>query len=529
VLGRRASVWALDNPVLVGAVTVLVTVIAVFLAYNANNGLPFVPTRKLQLDLPSGDALFRGDFVRVGGTRVGVIRDLSTRLLPSGRVVAVASVQLDHSLGPVPVDSTVTIRPQSALGLKYLDLTIGRSPRTIPDGGTLPVEQVRGEVDLDQVINIFDQPTRSAADANFTEFGNALAGRGADVNATLRQLPATLAPLTGVMRNLAAPATRFDAFFKQLEITAANLAPLAGPFAHLYTTMADTWTAVARDRQGLRDTLSKQPPTLAAGTGSLRVQVPFLRETAALSRDFNVATGELRRALPMLNSATRAATAVTRRSPSLYGKLQSALGALRDLTQAPTTAAALRGATTTIATLEPQLRFLGPYVTVCNYWNYFWDLAGEQFSQPSTTGTSEPSLLNNGPQQQDSLTQAGAATPANGQNVQPNSDPPGTTAPGVKQAAEYLHGAANGAAVTDHGLADCEAGQRGYIHGGQASDKFGPPNYFIEIDAHTPLGYRHGSTYAKLVNGVGVGRGPDRVPPGETFTREPGGSGATPP
>ena len=31
------------NPVLVGALTVLVTVIAVFVSYNANSGLPFVP------------------------------------------------------------------------------------------------------------------------------------------------------------------------------------------------------------------------------------------------------------------------------------------------------------------------------------------------------------------------------------------------------------------------------------------------------------------------------------------------------
>ena len=39
---RNASVAA--NPVLIGAVTTLVVAVAVFLAYNANNGLPFVPT-----------------------------------------------------------------------------------------------------------------------------------------------------------------------------------------------------------------------------------------------------------------------------------------------------------------------------------------------------------------------------------------------------------------------------------------------------------------------------------------------------
>ena len=36
-----------SNPVLVGAVTVLVIIVAVFLAYNANNGLPFVSTYNL--------------------------------------------------------------------------------------------------------------------------------------------------------------------------------------------------------------------------------------------------------------------------------------------------------------------------------------------------------------------------------------------------------------------------------------------------------------------------------------------------
>jgi hypothetical protein len=199
--------------------------------------------------------------------------------------------------------------------------------------------------------------------------------------------------------------------------------------------------------------------------------------------------------------------------------------ALRDLTQAPSTNAAVRGATATVATLVPQLRFLGPYVTVCNYWNYFWTFAGEHFSEPDSTGTEERALLNFGPQQQDSFSQAGAPAPANGQNVQANSEPPLATSPGVAQAPEFFHGAANGAAITDNGLADCEPGQRGYIHGGKLADQYGPPNYNIEVDAHTPLGYRHGPTFAHFSHGVGQGLNPDRVPAGETFTREPGGIG----
>lgn len=85
--------------------------------------------------------------------------------------------------------------------------------------------------------------------------------------------------------------------------------------------------------------------------------------------------------------------------------------------------------------------------------------------------------------------------------------------------------------LTDSGLADCETGQRGYINGSNAvSNQSGSPQFqHVEVDSHPRLGYRAGSTFARVINGVGTGRGPDQVPRGETFTREPGGIGATAP
>ncbi|HZX42337.1 MAG TPA: MlaD family protein, partial [Myxococcaceae bacterium] len=56
--------------------TVLVVVVAVFLAYQANQGLPFVPTYKLSAELPDADSLVPGNEVRVGGIRVGQIKSV---------------------------------------------------------------------------------------------------------------------------------------------------------------------------------------------------------------------------------------------------------------------------------------------------------------------------------------------------------------------------------------------------------------------------------------------------------------------
>ena len=58
------------SPVLVGAVTLLVAIVAVFLSYNANAGLPFVPTYDLKAELPNAANLVgqRGpDRRRAGG------------------------------------------------------------------------------------------------------------------------------------------------------------------------------------------------------------------------------------------------------------------------------------------------------------------------------------------------------------------------------------------------------------------------------------------------------------------------------
>ena len=65
------------NPTVIGALAVLITILAVFLAYNANNGLPFVPVlpahRRRSRTPP---ALVPGNEVRIGGVRVGIVESI---------------------------------------------------------------------------------------------------------------------------------------------------------------------------------------------------------------------------------------------------------------------------------------------------------------------------------------------------------------------------------------------------------------------------------------------------------------------
>ena len=62
---------------LIGAATTLVVIVAVFLAYNANSGLPFVPTYELKVEVPNAANLVKGNDVRIGGTRVGAVATIA--------------------------------------------------------------------------------------------------------------------------------------------------------------------------------------------------------------------------------------------------------------------------------------------------------------------------------------------------------------------------------------------------------------------------------------------------------------------
>jgi virulence factor Mce-like protein len=508
------------NPVLVGAVTLLVVIVAVFLAYNANHGLPFVKTRDLRVQIANGANLVTGNEVRSGGFRVGIVDDMKPVRLPGGRIGAELDLKLDQVVGAVPVDSQVVVRPRSALGLKYVDLQRGRSKRTIPDGGVLPASQATVPVDIDDVFNMFDAPTRDASQHNLRGFGDALTGRGQDLNTTIERAPRLFGLLTPVMRNLADPRTDLKGFFRELGDAARVVAPISKVDAHLFTTMADTFDAFSRDPQKLEQTIARTPATLDAGISSLRVQRPFLQHTAAFSADLNRASLALRGALPSLNRALAVGTPVTARSTGLYGELQDAMGSLQRLTETPTTTGALRGLSATVNTLQPQLRYLGPFITVCNTWNLFWTFTAEHFTAPDSTGGAERALLNDGPDQADSVTHIGANEFANGKDVRPNN--------GGRP--EYLHGNTWGnMAIDDQGRANCQAGQAGYLSKGNRFSPYGKRYQHAVVDSPPYDGRPIGPNYLTFdKNGKGSGSTGDRVPPGETFTAEPGGTGVNP-
>jgi ABC-type transporter Mla subunit MlaD len=520
---RRGTGSIVANPVLVGAVTVLVVVVAVFLAYNANNGLPFVPSRTIFVELPDGAEVNKGVEVREGGFRIGVVEDLKPGRLRNGDVGAILQLKLDETAGPFPRDSKVLVRPRAPLALKIIEFDRGTAKAELPDGGKIPVDQTDIATDLDELYNVYDAPTREGTERQLTGFGTAFIGRGTDLSATIRDLPEFLKFLEPVMANLADERTELPNFFRQLGRFTRITAPVAEEWAHSFTAQADTFDAISRDPQALKDTISKSPPTMDASIESFQVQRPFLRDTAAMSADLDAAARELRLALPDINRAIEVGTPVTRRSVELNDELEAVMVELRDLVTTPTTNGAIRGLTATVTTLQPQLRYLGPYVVGCNYWNIFWTVVAEHFSAPNPTGQSQRVLLNSGDSQNDQVTSFGANEPANGKDARPG-------AGDANIIRQYNHYNAYGAnAIVPDGRLDCSPGQQGYPYSAnRANDDYYKRTVYDQLlwkfPGEAPV---KGGTYTKFDrNARGTGQRPPRLPEGMTFTSIPGGRAA---
>ena len=362
---------AFASPVLIGAVTVLIAIIAVFLAYNANTGLPFVPTRQLRVDVGNGAQLVPGNDVDEGGLRVGLISEMKPVELPNGQVGAQLTLQLSRSTGKIPVDSTATIRPRSVLGLKYLNILPGRSRKTFSDGGTMPISQTNVPVQFEDINTLFDAKTRPAVQRDLAGYGDALTARGSALNDTIASLPSLFQHLQPVAQYLSDPNTQLTRFLVALNGFMGTVSPVAHVNAELFKDQATTFEAISRNASDLANTIRESPSTLDVSTASLKVQQPFFVDLTTFSKYLAPATSQLEQALPNINPALAAGIKVLPRTPSMNQKLEGVLSSLKSLALDPGTNVALNGLTTTVGTLNPMIRYLGPYATVCNDWNYF--------------------------------------------------------------------------------------------------------------------------------------------------------------
>ena len=389
-MNMRRSGSIAGNPILIGALTVLISVVGVFLAYNANEGLPFVPKYTLTAQVPNAVALVKGNEVKIGGARVGMVTAIRPRTWPNGATTALIDMQLDKKIQPVPLDSTIEIRPASPLGLKYVDLHRGTSAEGFSTGATMPLRAATPEpVQIDEIFNMFDKPTRDASSANLIEFGNALAGRGLALNESIQNLQPLLVNLEPVMKNLNSDKTNLQALFPALEQAAAAAAPVAEEQAGMFRGLDQTFTALAGVTSSIQAAISNGPAALDAAINAFPSQQALLNDSATLFATLTPGAVALGESAPTLAAAAKAAAdpnGGVARSPVLNARLARLLTGLQTFLSSTDTKAGVARLIKTTDAANPLVSYVGPTQTTCNYVSLLLRNASSMFSSGFTTG-----------------------------------------------------------------------------------------------------------------------------------------------
>ena len=164
---------------------------------------------QVKVHFPTANGLIEGSDVFFGGVKVGTVAavvvdetppaDNANSNFQNPTQTALITVSIGKQYAPLHQGATAAIRPKSLLGEKYVAMTVGDpSKDAIPDSATLPAEATSVNVELDQLINIFDKPTRDQLQKLIDSLGQGLAGQGRTTNETFQTGATDLTNLAGV-------------------------------------------------------------------------------------------------------------------------------------------------------------------------------------------------------------------------------------------------------------------------------------------------------------------------------------------
>jgi ABC-type transporter Mla subunit MlaD len=508
------------SPTMVGAITVLIAIVAVFLAYNANQGLPFVPVYSVTVEVPNAARARDANEVRIGGTRVGVVESIEPVVQDdsSGQTASVEgdpgelptvgarlNLKLDEAARPLPQDSIFRIRYRSAFGLKYLEVVRGTGPDApegfifngMDDGATCALPTASGgefpeepdeaasngcfqaQDEFDDLSNTYDNKTRQAQRDNLVGFGNAFASRGLSLNEAIGELEPLFRNAGPVARALSDPSTRFARLFPALARTADLVEPVAELQAEQFAFAARTFEAISRVPEAYAQVIEQGPETLRTAIDLLPSQRAFVSKSADLALELNPGIANLRRALPDLNAAVEAGTPVLANQPPVNRRLGEVFRELNQLVKQPETAVTLMRLADTFRIATPLARYAAPAQTVCNYWNYWFTYFPNALSDTEPLlGNAFRQTLTRFPAAQQVETPLGgySGTAANARSGPADTEPPhpfpqpgdGNGAPGDSGVYKpYQNPQVNSRVYQPTGQdgSDCQNGQIGYALG----------------------------------------------------------------
>ncbi|MEA2124879.1 MAG: phospholipid/cholesterol/gamma-HCH transport system substrate-binding protein, partial [Solirubrobacteraceae bacterium] len=259
--------------------------------------------------------LVKGDDVQVGGRRVGTIKTIKL----TGDNQARVGVVVQEPIAPLHEGTQAIIRATSLSGVanRYISLTPGpQNEPKLDDKAELGHDTTTTIIDLDQLVNTLDEPTRADLQKVIKGFATQLGGQGDGANEAIKYFN----PVLSTSRRLVEQLTADEGALTDLLLNASKLstavADRSDDLTSLVTNTDQTTAAIAAEDDSLDRALQVLPTTLRRGNttfvnlraalADLTVLVdaskpatkdlaPFLRRLRPLVADARPTIADLRR------------------------------------------------------------------------------------------------------------------------------------------------------------------------------------------------------------------------------------------
>ena len=285
--GRRSA----PNYFLVGVIAIVVVVGLSALAFTKS--LPFVSGYQIEGVFSTSNQLRNGSPVRIAGVDVGKVTGAEAG--PGNTTIV--KMDIKDSGRPVHQDAELRIRPRLFLeGGFYVELSPGTAGAPeVDDGGTIPLPQTQGTVQLHQILSTLDTPTRDSLRTVIREASTALDRGGAEsVGRASRHLAPAFRDLAIVAEaargtqphDLSEVIRSTSRVTRALASRETQLADLVTNLARTTDALASQDTALAASVRELDGVLREAPPALSALDRALP---PVERFAAALRPSLRIA------------------------------------------------------------------------------------------------------------------------------------------------------------------------------------------------------------------------------------------------
>jgi phospholipid/cholesterol/gamma-HCH transport system substrate-binding protein len=243
VIGRVAAVAAIA--------VALVAVVVILLSSGT--------TYAVRATFQNASQIVQGDLVEVAGNQVGTVSKIA--LTPQGQAQLTLTIS-NGAYTPLRQGTQATVRQVSLSGIasRYVSLQLGppASPK-IPNNGVIGAQNTTSAVDLDQLFNTLNGPTRRGLQNVFLGSALQYKGYGKTAQAAFAYLNPAIASSSTLFNEIDRNTGQFTNFVVKTGNLVTDLAQRSSDLSGLIQHLSTTTSALAAQRVNLGSSLRQLP------------------------------------------------------------------------------------------------------------------------------------------------------------------------------------------------------------------------------------------------------------------------------